>query len=84
LIAEWRKAIAEVANTVPPDASIEEVLKVITRNSAFYSFIPHWDNNALDKLDDEDKELIKGAHLHIMVAAFMEDVGRIEKEWGLL
>jgi hypothetical protein len=84
LIAQWRKAIAEAAAAISPDAPFEEVLTYMVRNPAFYSLIVHRDPNTILRLQATHSELIKQASVHLAIAAFMEDINRMEREWGLI
>ena len=84
LIASWRKAIAELAQTVAPQTSDEEAFQLLAKNSAFYSLAPHLDDNAINKTIAEHEQLIRDLNIHAVVAALIEEIERMEKEWGLI
>ena len=81
LVARWRRMVQSIAQS--PIESQEEVTRQLEAHEDFYSLQPHLSLKARGELH-RGTTILVGSTIGAALQYILDDIARIEKEWGLV
>jgi predicted YcjX-like family ATPase len=81
LVARWRRMIQTIAQS-PAETDVD-VTRLLESHEDFYSLQPHLSSKALGQIH-RGTTWLAGSTIGAALQYMLDDIARIEKEWGLV
>ncbi len=80
-ISEWRRMVQEISNA--HNGSDKPVSYLLERYEAYYSLKPRLSQKTISEIA-HNRTVIVGSTIDAALELIIQEIGRIEKEWGLI